>query len=59
MVSKLGWIEGELTVFITESTVLESESEKHKPLANDAFFQLRVHPGLAFALITTPEYFVL
>ena len=59
MPSKLGWIEGELTVFKTKSTVLENETGEHKFLANDAFFQLRAKPGLAFALITTPEYFAL
>jgi hypothetical protein len=59
MPSKLGWIEGELTVFKSRSTVLENKTGEHKALANDAFFQLRVKPGLAFALITTPEYFAL
>jgi len=59
MPSKLGWIEGELTVFKTRSTVLENKTGEHKSLADDAFFQLRVKSGLAFALITTPEYFAL
>lgn len=59
MSSAIGWIEGELTVFKVKSSVVARETGEHKTLASDAFFQLRVRPGVDFALITTPEYFVL
>lgn len=57
MPSQLGWIEGELSVFKTRSTV-QRRSGDSEVLASDAFFQLRTLGGrLDLALITTPEYF--
>lgn len=59
MSSKCGWIEGELTVFNVKSTVLERNTGEHKTLSSEGYFQLRIEPGISFALITTPEYFAL
>lgn len=57
MPSAYGWVEGELTVFETRSTVRSNETGQMTTTAEDQLYQIRLQSGKGYALITTPEYF--
>lgn len=56
--SKVGWVEGELSVFMVERTRRESDTREKKVIASEKYFGIRNDKGTKVALLTTPEYFM-
>ena len=57
MASKIGWIDGTLTILAASTSFQKRETGESVTTAKDQFFCIKGDNGLALALVTNPAYF--
>lgn len=55
--SMVGWVEGEMSVFMVKLRRRESHESHDKVVASEKYFGIHRFDGLKLALLATPEYF--
>jgi hypothetical protein len=55
--SKIGWIEGEMSVFMINLKRKDTGEVHERVIASEKYFAIRCGDGQKCALLTTPEYF--